>query len=63
MLSFEGRNPLAIAVTQFIITLIVAILVITVVWGDPLREALTLGAVFGIIFAIITYLTDRDSES
>ena len=55
----EIRNPIVLAVVQFVATLLAAILVIYVIWGDPLREALELGIVFGIIFVIIGYLTTR----
>ena len=59
MLSYEIRSPILAAVVQFVITLIVAIIVINVIWGDTLREAVTLGAVFGVLIVIITYVINR----
>lgn len=59
MLSYEIRNPILAAVVQFVITLIVAIIVIHVIWGDTLREAVTIGALFGVLIVIITYVSNR----
>ena len=58
----EIRNPLVLAIVQFLATFVSAILVITFLFGDPLQEAIELGIVFGIIFAIIGYLTTRPEE-
>ena len=58
----EIRNPLLLALVQFLATFVSAILVITIVFGDPLQQAIELGIVFGIIFAIIGYFTTTSKE-
>jgi len=55
----EIRNPFVAAAVQFGAAVVVAVLVMTVVWGDPLVEALQFGAVLGVVLVVVGALADR----